>query len=198
MLFFMYISFILFIPIVILFKFQYMKLCQKNYTSDYLSKKLRYCVFIDILAGIIIYIIMVFAVPAMIWNFGEKAYQIEDQVTSTTSLYPIKISGNNEIYIKEANEDGAKKYEVNLKENWDEYDSKSTIIDENDVYKDDCKAQYINQYWVYELKGDNILIRNINDMFANIYVDNPYKKLDKKFIKICIPRNSVGKGLLSK
>lgn len=183
----MYISFVFIIPILLLFNFQCSALYKKRYTFKYIYYKMLNFIFTDILIYILIFILLVFIFPNLIWNFGEKAFQIEDQVLSSAQITPIQTASNNKIYVK-AN---SNEYTVNLNGFLDKYDFKSAILDESDVYKSDCKIQYINEYLVYELKGHNILIDSINDMYANIYVDNPEKKLCKKFIKICIPKNSV-------
>ncbi|MDF2503703.1 hypothetical protein [Clostridium sp.] len=189
---FMYISVLFLIPIIFLYSCQFNKLNKKKYSTKYKYTKISQFVLVDISLGCIIIFLITFVLPSLIWNFGVKVYQPENEILSTDTISPIYKS-NDKIYVKEILDNNTKSYIINFNDSMQQYDSKSTEIVEDSLYKDDAKLIEANQYNVYELKGYGLIISSVNDMYADIYLHNPKKSFLKKKTQICVPKNSIEK-----
>ena len=186
------ISFIFLVPIIFLFNLQISKLEKKAYDIDYKYKRMWQFALADIFIYAIFFIIIVFILPYFIWNLGGKTYQPEDECVNTVAMEPISVA-NNKIYLTENSDSNKKEYIVNVGGVPQQYDSESTTIDYDNNYINDCHIEEIYEYNVYELKGYNLISSSVNDIYANIYLNDPPKTLIRKKFVICIPKNAIAR-----
>lgn len=175
-----------------LYSYQFKKLNKKKCSDKHKNIKICQFVIVDMIIGCILIFIITVVLPIILWNVKDKTYQIEDEVLSTYTLRPLA-NNNNKIYVREALDKDAKIYTVNVNGSLQQYDSRSTELVEDSSYKDSAEIVEANEYNVYELKGYGIVASSVNDMYADIYLQNPKKTFIRKKTQICVPENSVEK-----
>lgn len=164
---------------------------KKKFSDKYILKvMLKFIVFDAIIAGMLI-VIIVFILPFLIWNLGTKEFMVEDKVLQVKDIDPISTS-NKKIYVKESSTDNKKSYTINMSNNLVYLDSNSAEIVESDSIKDP-EYMLVAQYKINELKSDNIITRNVNDMYANINLEQSKAVFIGSKVKIYVPKNSVEK-----
>ncbi len=190
MIVFMYSAIIIAIPIFIfLLNLQIRNLAKKKLDYKLFVKKLYGFLFMNLIIVLILFVFIVYGFPYLMWNFGAKGYQIEDKVVNITSIKPI--SEGSKIYVEEDNSSGGLKYKVNIGGNIQEFDSKSTEIEQDNINSGDPNIEDVDEYNVYELLGNGIISSNVNNMYANVYIDNCKEIFLKKKKIICVPANSM-------
>ncbi|MDP4143356.1 MAG: hypothetical protein Q8936_02565 [Bacillota bacterium] len=180
--------------VFLLFRLQASKLKKRKGDSNYRYKRMWGIVFVDSVIFCMLFISIAFIFPFLEWHLGAKDYQIEDEVLGETDIKPISQSNNN-IYVREQyDSNNNKKYIVNVGGRLQEYDSSSTTIDENNINKNNVRITDVAEYNVYELRGRGIIVNCVNDMYANVYINNTQKIYLRKKNQICVPQNAVEKS----
>ncbi|OBR94322.1 MULTISPECIES: hypothetical protein [Clostridium] len=189
MLFFLYLSGILAMLLgVTLFQKQSKKIKNRNYSDElilrYFAKKMIGTIMIMCLVVIIVSLLL----PLLIWTLSPKEVGVVDKIIETDTLSPISSYNKNQ-YIKEVTDKGVKSYIVNVgessKEDLQSFDSKSTeIITTN---KESAKCEKVAEYTIKKLKGNWIIPKSVNDIYANIYIQYDEGKLISNKIKLFVP-----------
>lgn len=193
MIFFLYVSTILSVMFCIcLFNRQVRRIRKKNYSSNVTWNYMCKYLIIDIFLSCILMITLVFTLPLSIWHIGKKDFQIESIVLDRSELKPLSTS-DKKIYVKESIEKDVKIYTVK--------DSSNTLVNFNSNLVElieldstnDPRFESLAQYKINELKGSNIITKSVNDLYANINLDQDKGTFVSNKIKVYVPKGSIGK-----
>ncbi|WPC43837.1 hypothetical protein [Clostridium sp. JS66] len=190
MLLFLYIGCI--IPIIesfVLINGYSKKLDKYNVSNEnvfyYFSKKL----FGIILLGFIQMMFIAFAVPSLIWNLGAKDVRVESKILQCDEIKPLS-QANLNIYVKKVFHDNCNFYSLKKSDGIIELNSNSVEVLKANIFNKPT-IQLVAEYKVKELKGNNMFINAVNDIYVNVYlsIDNATFVGNKN--KLYIPNNSI-------
>lgn len=193
MVFFLYLSSMLSIILCIfLLTKQSRRIAKKNYSDKIAWNYMYKYLILDIIISCVLMVILIFALPFSIWSLGTKDFGVEDIVLDRSDLKPISTS-DKKAYVKESIEKGVKIYTIK--------DSSNTLVNFNSTLAELVELDSINnpefksvaQYKINELKGTNIIVKNVNDIYANINLDQNKGVFICNKIKIYVPKGSIEK-----
>ncbi|AND83989.1 hypothetical protein GTH52_08450 [Clostridium tyrobutyricum] len=191
MIFFLYTSGIFAILVgIILFHRQNKKIKNKDYNEMVIVKYWTRRMVFNIIVMFFTVILVLFIIPFFIWHIGPKEFAISEKIIETKELSPISTNGKNN-YVREVNADNSKNYQINTGTTqnpyYESYNYKSVELIKQDT--DDAQYEKIYKYRMKILKGKSLIIKSVNDIYSNVYIQYDDGKYVGSKIKIIIPNS---------
>lgn len=142
---------------------------------------------LDLIIALFFMFIFSYLIPLGIWTFGRKEVLPTEKIIFETAISPF----SDETYIKVKKVDNNELYHINLGTK-DKVEEK--IINKNNLEiveatrVDGAKYREALIYDFKRLKGDTIIHTLVNDMFANIYMQDKDGTFLEKKIRIYLPK----------
>ncbi|MCI6277947.1 MAG: hypothetical protein MR639_14675 [Clostridium sp.] len=184
----LYIGFITgFIVAWIMFHKQTRNIHKRTDNEVKIRTKLTKFIIVDLVLAFLIMITISFIIPYGIWLVGKKDFREVEMIVQENSLVPFEDG----TYVKDESTDNGEIYVVNEKGNgkskgYERYYSKEKNIQFIEDKKN-AKYEEINIYKIKCLKNSNPINKMVNDMFANVYMENRDGEFVEKVIKIYTP-----------
>ena len=169
----LYIGFITgFIVAWIMFHKQTRNIHKRTDNEVKIRTKLTKFIMVDLVLAFLIMVTISFVIPYGIWLVGKKDFREVEMIVQENSLVPFEDG----TYVKDESNDNGEVYVINEK---GEGKSKG--------YKKKAKYEEVYIYKIKCLKNSNPINRMVNDMFANVYMENRDGEFVEKIIKIYTP-----------
>lgn len=184
----LYIGFIVgFAAAGVMFYKQTRNLHKRTDNETKIRTKLTKFVIVDLVLAFLIMIIISFVIPYGIWIVGKKDLREVEMIVQENTLVPFEDGS----YVKEESNDNGEIYVVNEKgegksQGYERYYSKEKNIQ---FIENKKKAKY-EEVYIYEIKcleNSNPINKAVNDMFANVYMENKDGEFVENIIKIYTP-----------
>ncbi|MEW8957396.1 hypothetical protein, partial [Clostridium sp.] len=171
----------------ILFNAQSKRVIKKFKNPNSVSKVFIKFAILDLIIALIIMAIFSYLIPLGIWTFGEKEilptekviFETEVSAFSGETYLKTKKVDDNELYYVNTGKDGKIEERIVNKNNVD-------IIEATRI--DGAKYKEVLIYDFKRLKGSSIVHKLVNDMFANIYIQDSEATFKEKRTVISLPK----------
>lgn len=161
---------------------------EKNYT-----RILTIRLFKTLFLGLALILFFSLLLPSIIWSVGKKAPYQADKVLDQKQLALLP-NNSKKLYVGESTSQDKHYYVINV--GTDSYPSLMMLDTDNTqitYIKKSQKPYYekVGYYKLNMLKPSNVINKNVNDMYANPYLDSSSSAYVKSELNLYLPANTV-------